>query len=418
MITPSAASRPASATPTPAAAPAPVAASLRPEPVHEIATARSSMTPTTNALVGDTALGFQWGRQSLAGILNDTVRFRVEGDGKMTERRLVADSAAAQAILDSSAGPKLIKQLDAAKNSLRGLEDRQNLRVFVLPKDVDGVVAASLLDRAEQGERPVKQLFQALNDETMRKDPMFRQIAQAQRAQVNGQYRAGVAAWNQGGGIIFRPDVARAMLTAAGAFKPGKDANIVVKSATEGAEMVNHVPTHEAQHSATPVSDAFYSTKAKWLEEAVAETLSSTHQVLERTATKTGVNRFTYAGHMAHEPAVDLGWKDWKPQKRSQAEQEKNKQEVGRNYERSQDTLRTLLGFTGYGFDSAKELARTKRFLQAAPVESLTDRLAAKLVKAWDIDPKRQAELSKRIGSVIDDKGGMPKLQLDFGIGL
>lgn len=399
-------------------APAPVQPSIAAAPKGGVvAETRGALTPATGKLVTDASLDFRLGRGKLAGAIGDSIRFRVTGTGPMSQRTLVPDSPSAQAVMQGREGAALITQLKIAASSIAGLEDRQDLKVFVLPKDVDGTIAASILGGAETGDEQSAMQLAAMGDADAAKSPELRAGVQGFRKEVNAMYRQGVAAWNQSGVIIFRPDVARSMLTAAGLFKPGPGASKLTSGAKLGADIVNHVPTHEVQHSATPVSGEFYSTPAKWMEEAIAEVLSDTPSILRATAAKTGVNVHTYAGHMAHEPKVDLDWADWKPQKRSAAEQKDNEQQVGRNYARSQDVMRSMLSMAGFSWRSNVQVERMKQFLQSEPVETLANRLASTLADRYDVPSDRVGELAKRIGSVIDDKGGLKSLKADFDLG-
>jgi hypothetical protein len=383
------------------------------EPVHEVA---KTIEHTSAAALADTPKGFlsfPIGKGSVAGAINDSLRFRVEGDGPMQSRTLVPDSESAALVANSTAGPKLLKILGTAVASLAGNEKRQDLSTFVLPKNVDGVVATSLLQNAKANAG----LMNALAQPESRSDPRARQLFQEQRASVTDDYRRGVAAWNANGTIIFRPDVARMILTSAGAYSPQKGDSEGIRSAKWAAELVNHVPTHEAQHSASPVSDKLYATPGKWLEESVAEALSDTPAVLARTAEKTGINPKSYAGQLAHESTVPLGWKGWSAGKASKEQRADNETSVGRNYEASQDALRDLLSSAGHTFGTVAQTKRAGVYIQDVPAEMLPDKLATTLVKRWNIDPSRTADLSKRISSVVDDEGGVAKLKKDFGIG-
>lgn len=391
------------------------------------------MSPESNALVSDDALRYRIGKESLATALDGAVRFRVRGDGPMASREFVPDSSTTAALLQTRQGGALVQQLRVATKSIAGLEDRSNLKGFVLPKDVDSVMASSTLGGAESHDTYSQLLLRAMGRSAAVDGKVLRDRAQSDsagivgmggealraqvqsdRADINGRYRRGVAAWNQDGWIIFRPDVARAMLTSVGAFTPPKGSSM--RKATVAADIVNHVPTHEVQHSASPVSGQFYSTPGKWMEEAVAEVLSDTPGVLRRTSMQTGVTPESYAGHLAHDSKVDIGWGHWAPQPRSAAEQAENARNVGRNYLRSQDTMRDLLHLGGFRWRSNEELAATKHFLQEAPAQHLASSLADVISKQHDIAPSRRAELAQRIATVVDSEYGLAELRADFGI--
>jgi hypothetical protein len=341
----------------------------------------------------------------------------------MSARQLTPDSAAAHAVMQSRAGARLDRQLRAALQSMDGFEEHQNLRTITLPKDVDGAMASNILGRAEVGQEWARDRFRAMANDVVnprtlqiQRDYIRGQMREHREAVAN-QFRDGVGAWNTDGVVIMSPAIARSMLTAAGAYKPAKGDAVWSTSAAMGARLVNHVPAHELQHSVTPPPKGFYDTPAKWLEEAVAETLSATPAVLQRTARASGVNRHSYAGMMAHEPAVDLGWKSWQPEAQSAMQQRDTERSHSRNYVRSQDIIQDLLRDAGYRFTSSDELGKVRTFLQAEPVDKLPGRLAAALTERWKLDPAQSKALAARIATVVDDEGGLRKLRADFDFG-
>ncbi|MBC7460521.1 MAG: hypothetical protein H7287_04095 [Thermoleophilia bacterium] len=384
-------------------------------PINEVMKTLEHTSAETLQGIPTPALAYPLGKGSLAGALNDAVRFRVVGDGPMSQRQLVPDSQAAQTIVDSKQGAKLLKILGTAVGGLDGHEKRNDLTTIILPKDVDSVVAAQLVQNNPATVNGVR-LLDLFGMQGARTAPQLRKVVQDMRAELNESYKMGMGAYNQAGTIVFSPETARMLLTASGAYTPQTGDELSTVSAKYAADIVNHVPVHEAKHSVSPVSDALYQTPGKWLEEALAEVLSNTPAILARTAEQTGVNAHSYAGHLAHQSKVDLGWKGWHAQRQNAAETEQNNAEVGRNYIDSQQVFRDLLSNAGYSFGTAAQAKRTDTYLQTLPAEKIPDKLAQTLVSRWKIDPTRTSELSGRIASVIDDKGGVEQLRTDFGI--
>lgn len=385
-----------------------------PKPTSERVAARTSMTPESNALIGDRALDYRLGKGTMAGALNDSVRYRVTGDGPMDQRSITPDSPLAHQLGQSEAGAKLVQQLRTANGTIKGLEKVENLKGFMLPRDVDAVVAGTTLGGAETGDRASQSLLRAMQRSTAGSSKALRGTVRETRDMVNQMYREGVAAWNQDGWILFRPDVARAMLTSADAYRPAK--NEKIRSAKLGAEFINQIPAHEVQHSASKVSNQLYGTPGKWMEEAVAQVLSDSPGILNRIARKNGIDEKAYAGKLAHPAAVDLGWKPWAAQKRSAAEQAQVLEAVGRDYDRSQDVMRDLLKLGGFSMGSNAGLEQVKHFLQDKPAQDLPGRIAQAIARQHDIPPSRVAELKRRIPTIVDNEHGIADLRADFGI--
>lgn len=397
-------------------------ARVKAPPVHEMRASLEAMTPQTRQVIeelGTDALAFQLGMGSLAGALNDSIRYRISGDGPMGSRELVPDSPAAHAVDQSRAGEKLVRQLRTALASIDGHEQGQQLQYLVLAKDTDGAIANSWLGRAASGDFAGQLRMQTMSGKMPDGlfGPPLREEIRTTREKVGGDFALGLGAWNQGTMAIIGPEVARNMLTGAGAYKPSPTDLPSIAKAGWGAQVVNHLPTHEMQHSATPPSDELAASPAKWLEEATAEVLSLTPAVLARTANATGVSRHSYAGHMAHEPAVELGWKPWNPKVPGGNQATAVAGDYDRNYARADDVLRELLASAGFDLDTQAAADRTATFLQQESVEHLPAKLADVLASKWKIDASRTAELAGRIATVIDDIGGVGALKSDFGIG-
>lgn len=381
---------------------------------HEISAARKNMSAETSELFQNKALAYRLGKGTLAGALNDSVRFRVTGDGPIENRKLVPDSPTAAALMQGKEGAALSGQLKTAMQSMSGFENASNLKGFILPKDVDGVIAGMMVRGLEEANPQMQVLHDAMANNKHREVQNVRPFVGQARNFVNNRYKEGVAAWNGDGWITFRPDIARKMLTSVGAYTPPKGSP--QRKAAIAADQVNHVPTHEVQHSISPTSRAFYSSPAKWMEEAVSEVLSNTPAIQNRVERKTGVTPQSYAGRLAHPSEVDLGWNGWERPKPSAAQQKKNEQEVSRNYLRSQDVMRDLLRLGGMKFNSNDGITEVRKFLQGAPVESLSERLAMVITEKHGLGPDKVNPLARRIASIVDDKGGLTKLKKDFGL--
>ena len=116
--------------------------------------AKAYMTPETAKVLTDRVLDARIGNGTVAGGLNDALRFRVRGTG--ASRQIVPDNQLAMQLMDTVAGARLVQQLEVASRSA-DWSKKSNLTGFVLPRDTQAVAAAYLLGMTEPGGPPLKQ---------------------------------------------------------------------------------------------------------------------------------------------------------------------------------------------------------------------------------------------------------------------
>lgn len=395
-----------SSTPGPAAPPLP-------RGTTETANALEAMTPQTRRLIPEPLLDARIGRGTLAGSLNDQIRFRVVGDGPMAERDIVPDSPLAHAVLESRAGEKLLRQLRTGVASTGDLHEVSNLQGFILPRDTDAVLAGTVLATIDST-RPLGREIRRLALEG-RKDEVSALFREAREAKAKSLARAG--AWNADGWITFVPDTARAMLVAAGAYDPHGSHERDLRRATGWSKYIVGNVSHEVQHSVSRPSPTAYQGAARWIEEGTANVFSRTPVLHARARRDSGVNRHSYAAHLAHEPAIDLGWKPWKRPQLPPAEQERAKKEQARNYGDSHAVLLDLARLAGADFRSNAGIDRARDLLQRKSMRYTPGVLAKAIIERHDLDPSVYERLRTRIAGAVDVPGGVSTIAREFGIG-
>jgi hypothetical protein len=376
--------------------------------------AAAHLTPASRELLPDALLSARVGRSTLAGSLNDQVRFRVERTGDdPTAWPIVPDSPHAAALMQTKAGPELLRQLRTAVNSTGHLDEVSNLKGFILAEDTESVLAGRVLswldDPADTDGKQLARLGE------LGRTKAAGDLMRTWDAGMNTSLaRAG--AWNSRGWITFVPDTARAMLVNAGAYDPHGSHERDLHEAKRWTKYLAGNGPHEVQHSVSGPSPTAYRGTAKWMEEGTANVFSRTPTFHTKNAKASNLRPEVYASRLAHEPAIDLGWKPWKRPVLPADEKQKNDKEAARNYGDSQVVLRDLVRLAGADFRSnaGKELAF--ELLQRKSMRYTAGVLAKAIIEQHDLDPSVYERLRTRIKEAVDIKGGAATIAREFGI--
>jgi hypothetical protein len=380
----------------------------------ETSLAAEHLTPKSRKLLPDALLNAKVGRSTLAGSLNDQVRFRVNRTGSdVANWSIVPDSPSAAALMQTKAGPELLRQLRTATDSTKHLTDVSNLKGFILAEDNESVLAGRVLSW--------------LDDPT---DPDGKQLArlgELNRTKVAGRIMrkwgegietslATAGAWNSRGWITFVPDTARAMMINAGAYDPHGGYEPGLLRAKSWTTYLSGNASHEVQHSVSGPSPTAYKGDARWMEEGTANVFSRTPTFHSKQAKAANLRPEVYASRLAHEPSFDPGWKHWKRPTLPPADQKKNDEAASRNYGDSQVVLRDLVHLAGGDFRSNEGKLVARELLQRKSMRFTAGVLANAIIERHQLDPSVYERLRTRIGSAVDVKGGVDAIAREFGI--
>jgi hypothetical protein len=371
------------------------------------------LTPKSRKLLPDSLLDAKIGRSTLAGSLNDQVRFRVLRTGQVKDWSIVPDSPTAAALVQTKAGPGLLRQLETAMRSTGTLEEVSDLKGFILAEDTESVLAGRVLswldDPADPDGKAMKRLGELnrtkVAGRVMRKwgEDLDQQVATA-------------GAWNAEGWITFMPDTARAMLVNSGAYDPNRHTEKTLLRAASWTNYLAGNAPHEVQHSVSGPSPTAYKGDARWMEEGTANVFSRTPTYLVKNAKASNLNPAHYAAMLAHEPSFETGWTYWKRPELDKSKQSDHDKEVQRNYGRSQQVLRDLVHHAGgdLRYNAGKALAF--ELLQRKSMRFTPGVLAKAIIDEHDLDPKVYERLRGRIKVAVDIDGGVAALAKEFGI--
>ena len=384
-----------------------------PSGVTETELAKQHFTPQTARHLPDALLDAKVGRSTLAGSLNDQIRFRVQRTGATKDWQIVADSPTAAALMQSKAGPELLRQLRVATNSTGNLEQVSNLKGFILAEDNESVLSGRVLSW--------------LDDPTDPDGKQLKRLGELNRTKVAGRIMrswgdgleaniARAGAWNSEGWITFMPDTARAMLINAGAYDPHGSHEKALLRAKSWTDYLSGNGPHEVQHSVSDPSPTAYRGPARWMEEGTANVFTRTPTFQKKNATAANLRPEVYASRLAHEPSFDTGWTKWKRPELPAEKQKDYDKETARNYGDSQVVLRDLVRLAGGDFRSNAGKALAFELLQARSMRFTPGVLAKAIIEHNDLDPKVYDRLRERIKVAVDIKGGASAIAKEFGI--
>jgi hypothetical protein len=392
--------------------PRPIAPNARPDAATkatQLERAREAMTPETSALLPDALLQARVGRATLAGKLNEQIRFRVRQQGEgVADWDLVPDSPLAHAILDSKAGPRLIRQLRTAMSTIGPFHDRSNLKGFILPDDIEGVIAARAVAFLEDPAEPQGLALARMGagGDTKAASELLQAWREPMRQRAE---RAG--AWNGEGWVSFLPHIARGMLVAAGAYAPHKRRESYLLDAKARVDYLAGNASHEVQHSVTDRTPAASFT---WMEEGIANVFSRTPHIQERLSKQSGITLDNYTRRLERDPDFQTGWGPYvRPGNATRAERSQHRE---RMYVTSQEILRDLVAMAGAPMGTPEGDARAFELLQGKTLFYVPGRLADAIIAEHGLDPSVRGQLRDRIKRAIDLPGGAKDIATAFGI--
>lgn len=391
---------------------APAYGTPAPAPVTETVRATRHFTARSRSILPEALLDAKVGRGTLAGALNDQLRFRVERRGaEVADWQLVADSPIAAAIAGTRAGERLLRQLRASMSSIGPLGAHTNLKGFILPDDLEGVIAARavafLEDPAEVDGVLLGQLGAAGDTRAASR------LLQSWRAPMAARAdRAG--AWNGEGWITFLPHTARAMLVASGAYDPHGSREGYLLRAGDRVRFLAGNGAHEVQHS---VTDRTPSATFTWMEEGIANVFSRTPVIQTKLARAAGLSPHSYAAMLGHTPSFETGWGSYaRPAGVPGSEGAAREQERERTYDRSQVVLRDLVKLAGGDFRSTAGRAAAYELLQGKTLRYVPGRIADAIIEQHGLDPRVRERLRARVMHAVDLPRGATDIAREFGI--
>jgi hypothetical protein len=375
--------------------------------------AAEHLSSRSRHLLPDALLDAKIGRSTLAGSLNDQVRFRVHRTGQVADWTLEPDSPTAAALVASRAGAGLLRELTTAMRATGSLTKVSDLKGFILAEDTESVLAGRVLSWLDDASDPDGRRMRRLG-ELGRTTVAGRVMRKWGEGLVDNVAHAG--AWNSQGWITFMPDTARAMLVNAGAYAPDKHAEAGLRRAGSWTDYLSGNGPHEVQHSVSGPSPTAYTGLAKWMEEGTANVFSRTPTYQRANATAANLLVHHYAGMLAHDAAFSTGWSAWKRPQLPKDKQSDYDKEVTRNYGRSQQVLRDLVHLAGGDFRSTAGKALAFELLQHKSMRYTPGVLADAIIAQHGLDPKVRERLRERIKGAVDIDGGVAALAREFGI--
>ncbi|MCW2926931.1 MAG: hypothetical protein JWM86_899 [Thermoleophilia bacterium] len=399
---------------SPAAQPKPpTSVPATPSGTTETQLAARHFTPRSRALLPDSLLDAHVGRSTLAGSLNDQVRFRVNRTGQVADWTISPDSPTAAALTQSRAGRGLLRQLETAMRSTGTLEEVSNLKGFILAEDNESVLAGRVLSWLDDPTDPDGKQLKRLG-ELNRTTVAGRVMRKWGEGLTTNIARAG--AWNAEGWITFMPDTSRAMLVNAGAYDPNRHTEKALLRAKSWTDYLSGNGPHEVQHSVSDPSPTAYSGAARWMEEGTANVFTRTPTFQKANAKAANLRPEVYAGHLAHDATFDTGWKPYKRPTLSKDAQKDYDKETSRNYGDSQVVLRDLVRLAGGDFRSNAGKALAFELLQRKSMRFTPGVLADAIIAKHDLNPSVRERLRDRIKHAVDLKGGASAIAREFGI--
>jgi hypothetical protein len=372
--------------------------------------ATQNMTPRTRALLPDSVLDARLGRGTVAGALNDQIRFRVERTGTDASTwTLAPDSPQAHAIMQSRAGARLVSQMQGAVGQAAGSDLPNDIKGFALARDVTAVRASGLLAVADS-DAAIRASLPGSDRAALRT------LVQTYAAPISNETVATTGAWNDHGWITFLPKSSRLMLAAAGAYTGDTSKDELAFHKARGANFLNgNSAPHEFQHSITPATTTAYTGPAAWLEEGLVTQLSGSRSAVRRMEQVTGVTPHSLAARQA-QPSFDTGWEHWRTPRTKPAAMKTENDRVQRNYTDGPTLVRELVHLAGADFRSTAGRAKALDLLQGKSMRFVPGVLADAIIEHNGLDPQVREPLRQRIAHAADLPGGVAAIAKEFGI--
>ena len=386
---------------------------VAPSRITETELAKQHLTPQSRRHLPDALLNAKVGRSTLAGSLNDQIRFRVQRDGQVADWKIVPDSPTAAALVQSKAGPELLRQLSTAVRSTGTLEEVSNLKGFILAEDDESVLSGRVLSWLDDPADPDGRQLERLGE--LNRTKVAGRIMRKWGEGLD-QNIARAGAWNSRGWITFMPDTSRAMLVNSGAYDPHRSREKSLLGAKSWTDYLSGNGPHEVQHSVSGPSPTAYQGTAKWMEEGTANVFSRTPTFQSRNRIAANLKPEVYAARLSHEPSFETGWDVYKRPQLPKEKQKDYDKETARNYGDSQVVLRELVRLAGGDFRSNAGKALAFELLQRRSMRFTPGVLAKAIIEHNDLDAKVYDRLRERIKGAVDIKGGAAAIAKEFGI--
>ncbi len=334
----------------------------------ETARALAHMTPRTRELVTPQLLDKKLGMGTVAGGLNDQLRYRVVGSGAPSTRQLVPDNELTEQFAASPAGPRLDTYMRTALASTDATAGVAKIKGFIFPEDTQAAAAGAILNvldvssPAERGRIRRKDSVDTFYND------------------IRGNLK-NAGAWHYKGWLTIAPDTTRALLTGIGAYTPHASQGEARLRRGRWADYINEVGVHELQHSVSPRPQV-RTEHLRWMEEGTASLLSELPQIKADTTRRTGINAHSYAGHVGAPDSVDLEWGPWKrptfDNKREASDTQKSNQT---RYQDGPKTLVKLLKLAGADVSTKAGIERARHILQDQSVLYTPGRIADEIIE-------------------------------------
>ncbi|MBC7459901.1 MAG: hypothetical protein H7287_00925 [Thermoleophilia bacterium] len=336
--------------------------------ITETARARANMTPQSRELFRASTLDRRLGRGTVAGALNDQVRFRFDKHGLPGAWTLVPDNELSARLLASKAGPRL-------QTSIRGLLGNVDSAAQEGLFRADGIMLA-------KDERSWAAGYMLMDRDNVHQGHATRRLVQDKDALANAQVTANLAdAQSILGWVQVAPDLSRNILAAANAYTPAAD-EAYARSAYI-AHYTGRTIGHELQHR---VSEAKLTTeglaaydKVAWLEEGTASFLSAVGRSAARSDAAWGVSMHAAAAEIGARDAIDTGWGRWTRDHHNDGDFASDSKA---HYVDSLVTIRSLLHLANVDLRTTAGQARAFDLLQRQDVFHAPGRIAQAIVAA------------------------------------
>jgi hypothetical protein len=334
-----------------------------------------------------------------------SIRFTIDGDGPMSQRRFVPETATAKRLFASSAGPKIERIMRGYLAGADGMEGVTKLRGIVLAPDEASVRANEVLSAWHRtlDAHPDAHLGLYASDEAAA-DSMVSGLAE----HLTGDDVKLAGAWTRDGWITFLPKAAHVMLAAANANtidltdRPGGEPKLLERT----VDWARNIGTHEVQHAITPADGRTLS--VPW-EEGTAEVIANS--ISELQAQRTGLTADNYRTALATPDEFDPHWKPFVDPPRHPREAERNVR-IREIYQWPERALRALLTDAGIadpttpaGWSAARDL------LQGAGDDTPQQRMAAAIATAHHVAPDTARQLLPLVKASVDFTQGATSLQ-------
>jgi hypothetical protein len=359
------------------------------------------------------------GKGTVQSEVDRSIRVRIEGDGPPSKARLVADSAAADALLSSPDGPKLDRALRSFLKVADAHVGKENLHSVTLLPDEHASKAVSVLNWATSATSEGTDISGMLDPTEYRVAQVRKDNPDYSRAQIRGIMRryaaqdaakrvsegdtnevAFSAAWNYDGNIVVMPDVSRDLLTGIGLYRtrPGDEtAKLPREVRPMQAREAWQTVVHETNHSITPLRNYDAPEHTRVFEEAIPEVLADSK--VGATIHAAGADLARSARPARDSKGERVDWPAWNRDHLPQPPKEKVETAQGRYFD-GPTLVRELLHMAGVDRRTTAGKAQTEELLQGETASRVPKRLADAIVASKGLPAAKAEPLAELIRKV------------------